>query len=261
MTYQPSYQLKLDRAAEHLQSIEAQDRIWRQGNPCRVWTEPDIQSGGKRVWAEVIKPPPLALAPVVGDCVHNLRSALDNLAFELALVHKGTKMSKRIANDSGFPIFKTSGGFNEHGKLMIRGIRPEAKEIVERLQPYNRGNVPITTSSLWWLRELSNSDKHRLPHLAVAAAHQITLISTHARSLEAAEISTEPFEDRAVIAKFDVPLGAYTEVSMQRPPTFGIVFGERSPDFTQEFGVVSTLANIQRYVTETVVPPLVRYLA
>jgi hypothetical protein len=92
--------------------------------------------------------------------------------------------------------------------------------------------------------------------------NSLCLLHTYAdTTLEAAEISTEPFEDRAVIAKFDVPLGAYTEVSMQRPPTFGIVFGERSPDFTQEFGVVSTLANIQRYVTETVVPPLVRYLA
>jgi hypothetical protein len=201
------------------------------------------------------------LAPVVGDCLHNLRSALDNLAFELALANKGTKMSKSIANDSQFPIFRTKDGFDKKGKPMIRGIHADAKTIIERLQPYNRKNLPITTSSLWWLRELSNSDKHRLPHLAVAAAHQITLISTHARSLEAAEISTEPFEGRAVIAKFDVPFGAHAEVSMQRPPTFGIVFGERSPDFTQEFGVVSTLANIQRYVTETVVPPLVRYLA
>jgi hypothetical protein len=237
MAYQPSYQLKLDRAAEHLQSIEAQDRIWRQGNPCRVWTEPDIQSGGKRVWAEVIKPPPLTLAPVVGDFLHNLRSALDNLAYELALAHKKGRMSKSIANDSGFPIFKTSGGFNEHGKPMIRGIHPDAKEIVERLQPYNRGNVPITTSSLWWLRELSNSDKHRLPHLAVAAAHQITLISTHARSLEAAEISTEPFEDRAVIAKFDVPLGAYTEVSMQRPPTYEVRYLQATPKQHQKYAI------------------------
>src|SRR5215217_1970389 len=111
MTYQPSYQLKLDRAAEHLQSIEAQERIWRQSNPCRVWTESDIQSGGKLVWAEVLKPPPITLAPVVGDCLHNLRSALDNLAYELALVHTGAKMSKSMSDKSGFPIFKDKGGF------------------------------------------------------------------------------------------------------------------------------------------------------
>ena len=103
MTYQPSYQLKLDRAAEHLKSIETQERIWRQGNPCRVWTESDIQSGGKRVWAEVIKSPPVTLAPVVGDCLHNLRSALDNLAFELALSLKGAKMSKSIATTPSSP--------------------------------------------------------------------------------------------------------------------------------------------------------------
>ena len=261
MTYQPSYQLRLDRAAEHLESIKTQARIWSQGNPCRVWTEPDLQSSYKFVWAEVLKPPPITLAPVVGDCLHNLRSALDNLAFELALAHKGAKMSKSIANNSQFPIFRTKDGFDNKSKPMIRGIHPKARTFIEGLQPYNRGNMPITTSSLWWLRELSNSDKHRLPHLAVAAAHQVTLISTHATSLSAAEISTEPFEGRAVIAKFDVPFGTYAEVNMQRPPTFGIVFGERSPDFTQGFGVVSSLANIQRYVTESVVSPLVKYLA
>ena len=107
MTYQPSYQLRLDRAAEHLQSIKSQERIWSQGNPCRVWTEPDRQSTYKFVWAEVLEPPPITLAPVVGDCLHNLRSTLDNLAFELALAYKKGKLSKSIAGNSVFPIFKS----------------------------------------------------------------------------------------------------------------------------------------------------------
>jgi hypothetical protein len=261
MTYQPSYQLRLDRAAEHVEFIKSQERIWSQGNPCRVWTEPDLQSSYKVVWAEVLKPPPITLAPIVGDCLHNLRSALDNLAYELALAHKKGRMSKSIANDSAFPIFKTKSGFGDKGKRMIRGIHPDARAFIEGLQPYNRGNRPIATSTLWWLRELSNSDKHRLPHLAVAAPYQLTLVSTHARTLDAAEISTEPFEGRTVIAKFDVPFGTYAEVSMQRPPTFGIVFGEDSPDFVQGFGVASTLTNIQRQITEMVVRPLIRYLA
>jgi hypothetical protein len=172
MSYQPSYQLRLDRAIEHLESMKSQERIWSQGNPCRVWTKPDLQSSYKFVWAEVLKPPPITLAPIVGDCLHNFRSALDNLAYELAVAHKGPKMSKSIAGDSGFPIFKTKSGFDKYGKPMIRGTHPDAKTFIEGLQPYNQGNWPITVSALWWLRELSNSDKHKLPHLAVAAAHQ-----------------------------------------------------------------------------------------
>jgi hypothetical protein len=261
MTYQPSYQLRLDRATEHLESVKSQERIWRQGNPCRVWTQTDIQSSHKLVWAEVLKPPPITLAPIVGDCLHNLRSALDNLVYELALAHKGAKMSKSIADDSGFPIFKTSGRFDKYGKPMIRGIHPDARAFIEGLQPYNRGNRPINTSTLWWLRELSNSDKHRVPHLAVATPHQLTLVSTDQRSLKAAELITEPFEGRAVIAKVPVPFGTYAEVSMQRPPTFGIAFGKHSPDFVQGFGVVNILNHIRRYITEMVVPPLIRYLA
>jgi hypothetical protein len=140
MTYQPSFQLKLDRATEHLKTIEAQEGIWRQSNPCRVWTEPDIQSGGKLVWAEVLTPPPIMLAPVVGDCLHNLRSALDNLAYELAVAPTGEPLPSNIEGKSAFPIFKTKAEFDNKSKRMIRGIHPDARTIIERLQPYNRGN-------------------------------------------------------------------------------------------------------------------------
>jgi len=226
-----------------------------------VWTEPDIQSGQNVVWAEVLKPPPITLAPVVGDCLHNLRSALDNLAFELAFAYQGPKMSKSIADDSAFPIYKTGSSFTKYGKSKIRGMHPDARTLVERLQPYNRGNKPITTSTLWCLAELSNSDKHRLPHLAVAVLEQLTLTSSHLYAFTTAEFSKDPFEDRAVIAKFGVPLGTYTEVDMQRPPTFGIAFGERSPDVVQAWGVVTMLTHLSRFVNEIVVPPLVKYLA
>jgi hypothetical protein len=261
MTYQPSYQLKLDRAAEHLETIKAQERIWRESNPCRVWTEPDIQSGGKVVWAEVLKPPPITLAPVVGDCLHNLRSALDNLAYELAVAHMKSRMSKSIAEDSGFPLYKTKSGFDRYGEPKIRGVHSDAGAIIERLQPYNRENRPGRISTLLLLSALSNSDKHRLAHLAAAAPHRFTIVGTHRGFVSAPEFFTTPFDDRAIIAKFVVPLGAYAEVSMHKPPTFGIVFGERSPELVQGHGVHRILTLISRYVNEIVVPPLVKFLA
>jgi len=107
MTYQPSFQLKIDRASIHLETLENQERAWLKSNPCRTWTKVDLQSGQHVLWAEVLKPPPATLGPIVGDCIHNLRSALDNLAFELALAYQGPRLSKSIADDSGFPIFRT----------------------------------------------------------------------------------------------------------------------------------------------------------
>ncbi len=226
-----------------------------------MWTEPDIQSGDKLVWAEVLKPPPIILAPIVGDFLHNLRSALDNLAYELAVAHKGSKMSKSIADHSGFPIFTDKVRFDKHGGPKIRCVHPDARTFIERLQPYNRRDIPVTADALWQLSVLSNSDKHQLPHFAVAAPHQFTILSTPPSDARGVEFFTEPFEDRAVIARLVIPLGAHAEVSMQRPPTFGIAFGERSPDIVQTFGVLRILTHIQRYVTERVVPPLVKDLA
>jgi hypothetical protein len=108
---------------------------------------------------------------------------------------------------------------------------------------------------------LSNSDKHRLSHLAAAAPHQFTILGTHRRNVRGVEFFTETFDDRAVIAKIVVPLGGYAEVSMQKPPTFGIAFGESSPDIIQGHGVQRILDHISRFVNEVVVPPLVKYLA
>ena len=157
-------------------------------------------------------------------------------------------------------MFRTKDGFDKKGKPMIRGIHPDAKTIIERLQPYNRGNRLGSVSALWCLSVLSNSDKQRLPHLAAAAPHQITMISNFG-SVSASEVITEQFEGRAVIAKFTVSFGAHAEVSMQRPPTFGIAFGERSPDLIQGHGVVRILTHLSRFVNEIVVPPLVKHLA
>jgi hypothetical protein len=262
MTHQPSFQLKLDRASEHLESVKAQERLWAQGNPCRVWTEFDIQSGYYRIWAEALRPPPITLAPVIGDCLHNLRSALDNLAYELALAHKGERLSRSMANDSAFPMFRTKSAFDDQGKPMIRGIRPEAKTIIEGLQPYYRGyQQDFSTSTLWWLRELSNSDKHRLPHLAVATVERITLFFSDPSAADAVEFFWPTFEDRAVVARYPAALGTYTEVDMQRPPTFGVAFGEGSPDLVQGWSVRAVLTHIRDHIAQDVVTPLLPFLA
>jgi hypothetical protein len=93
MIYQPNYQGRLDWAGQHLESLEAEERVWRESDPCRVWTEFELQSGQNVVYAEVVNPPPTKFALIVSDIVHNLRAALDNLTYELALAHQGAQLS------------------------------------------------------------------------------------------------------------------------------------------------------------------------
>ena len=82
---QYNHELKLDRAREHLASLDSEWRRWRDGEPYRFAHEADPDTGENVIRLEVLERPPPKFAVILGDCVHNLRSALDNLAYELAV--------------------------------------------------------------------------------------------------------------------------------------------------------------------------------
>ena len=79
-----SHQLKLDRASHHLACLDAKVREWTEGKPHRYVTKIDRKSHKKFVNIRLLKPPPDEFRLIIGDCLHNLRSALDSLVYELA---------------------------------------------------------------------------------------------------------------------------------------------------------------------------------
>ena len=268
MIYQPTYQRRLDWEQKHLERLEAKERGWQESRPCRVWTEFDMKSSKNLIWAEILKPPPADFPLILGDCLHNLRSALDNLAFELLTAYQKGRPSKRMSGESGFPIrrLENEESLKEFQK-MTRGMHPEAQALIKRLQPYNRGDE---NSSLLNLARLHNTDKHQLPHITVVPQpDSITFFTTDLEGLQPPdlEISWEPVESRAIIGRYSpsgrhLPLGEhYTEMDMQHPPTFRLGFGERAPDVIQGWEVASTMRRIHDFISFDVAPELIRYLA
>lgn len=167
------HERRLDRALYHLESLETETRAWGQERPYRIWADFDVNVFYKLAWLEVLEQPPADLSLIIGDCVHNLRAALDNLALELAIVFKRGRVSKSIESDSGFPIFKEQNPseFNR----MLRGINPRAKAIIEDLQPYKRGDG-LRNDYLWQLHWFDVQDKHRLPEVVFCRAVGIWLV-------------------------------------------------------------------------------------
>jgi len=72
-----------------------------------------------------------------------------------------------IAKKVQFPVTKNSQDFRS-SEWRIRDIPDGAQAEIEGLQPYNR-RQDYTPDPLWVLNELSNIDKHRLPHLTLFA--------------------------------------------------------------------------------------------
>lgn len=88
-----------------------------------------------------------------GDIVHNLRSALDHLAYQLVLVGSpGIEPSRRIE----FPIAKDLATYKAEKARKVEGMRADAIAAIDSLKPYKDGNP-----HLWRIHELDNIDKHR----------------------------------------------------------------------------------------------------
>jgi hypothetical protein len=98
--------------------------------------------------------PPIRLSAIAGDCIHNMRSALDNLVCGLALTRDCTCDCK----GSKFPFTENEADWNANSARRLPGVPWEAVEILKTVQPWYDS---LPTPPLLILNKLSNMDKHR----------------------------------------------------------------------------------------------------
>ena len=130
--------------------------------------------GAYVVTGEVVRPmtDELMWAVLLGDAIHNLRSALDHLIWQLVLLDTG----KEGSNENQFPIVSTGDRYWSTTKnggpstrdTRLRGVSEEHRAIIDACQPY-RILRPKEVEALAALRDLSNHDKHRLLHVLLFA--------------------------------------------------------------------------------------------
>jgi hypothetical protein len=166
MTVPFSVQLKLDRAKEHLQALDDAIGDYLNSDPHAIVR--NIQPSDQRLVLfefQVRIEPGERLGLIIGDCVQNVRSALDHLACRLVEANGGT-----VDDRTQFPILgkhRTDKQGHQVLPTISGGVNPSVLALVGALQPYQRGNdTPNHPLSI--LKYLSNTDKHRFLHLAVA---------------------------------------------------------------------------------------------
>jgi hypothetical protein len=106
------------------------------------------------------KPPPLYLGLILGEVIHDLRSALDQLAWQLALTHVGEEAldDPRVGNVITFPITSSPERFTSHRAAQYFD-RP-ALDLMESHQPYHNAGMRLV-NPLAIVQNWSNTDKHR----------------------------------------------------------------------------------------------------
>lgn len=158
--------LKLARAEEHLHELDDEIASYLDSEPYKIVKNVQPQDR-ELVFIEfhVTAEPDARLGVIIGDCLHNLRSALDYLACGLVERNGGT-----VTRRTQFPILirqPTDEAGTPKLPSIAGGVAPKVLEIIDESQPYkNREDAP--THPLLILRHLSNADKHRLLHPVAA---------------------------------------------------------------------------------------------
>jgi hypothetical protein len=258
--------LKINRAHEHLEHLEREIAAWFDGNKHFTHCiEPDPNEPTKldlKLTADKIPIDPFSL--IVGDIVHNIRSSLDYIAFELACANHGS-LSQEEARSSQFPILgdvdkngvSGTGPARFRSSSMIQYVSSSAQALIESVQPYHLGGK-FREHPLWILNELVNIDKHRFLHIAAASLQELN-ISKLIMSKESLRLGeTIIGEESTVVASFyNVrPIDPDTTVDMHITPKVGMAFGDGP---YRQWLVHGTLGNVHTYVAQEVLMPLWKF--
>lgn len=136
-----SWRLKIERAKKHLVELEDQVRVYSERHPYRIGWErhgnPD--SGEWLCILRITEQPDRAVSTIIGDVVHNVRSALDHLATAIAPESQEREASFPIRDVDPWNLDGRAGEkARESFQAATRGMPEEAKTIIKQLQPYSR---------------------------------------------------------------------------------------------------------------------------
>ncbi len=150
--------LKLIRAETHLEAFKAEITAYQRREPHTIVGDFELErpDGQHYVFrARIFEEPDPRWGLIAGDFTHNIRSALDYLAWQLVIL-AGNTPTKRTQ----FPIFSLPDHFTKRSGPMTEGMRPDHVTLLESLQPYHASRLEVAPLAV--LNTLSNRDKHRV---------------------------------------------------------------------------------------------------
>ena len=262
-----SAKLKLVRAAQHLDMLSGEIEAFLSREPYRAIPEDQVKRLGElqyllpyalsdaakqsecihRIYrASVVEAAPDEWGTLIGDFVHNLRSSLDHIVWQLA----SKPLGKGASFINEFPIYDEKVRYEREGIKKLRGVTNEAAlTLIESLQPYpGRHGKWSFIQPLLMLNRLSNWDKHRVLHIVgstltgwggVAPAGEEPLIVS-------AELG--PFVDQAIIGEFIMK----PDVDVKHTMSFSVAFEKEGPG--RGLPVLDSLPHLLTYMRTEVIP-------
>lgn len=160
---------KHERGVEYLQQVNAEvtEYLGSEPKPYRMRGNFERDRSEYVVVGEVTEPipDPVRWSLILGDALHNLRSALDHLVWQRVVLNTGKKGGRSnlypIATSGARYWSITKDGRQSLRDRALKGVSDEHRALIDALQPY-RAREPDKAHFLVTLQALSNQDKHRL---------------------------------------------------------------------------------------------------
>jgi hypothetical protein len=231
---------------QHRDTLDAIFKRYFQTEPAKIVREQEPASNDVFVTITPTAPIPTGISYAIGDCLQNLRSALDYLVRELVLTSNNVPTDHEI-----FPICKAPKGFKEAVRRgQLGGIHPDAVALIELMQPYNRGQN-WEKSALWILNELANTNKHRRLLLTEMRSDHVKLDAF------VAGVASRTMALKIPMFSSDTKLGPFPakipadQVQMQRQILICITFNERP---VEGYEVSETINVLTHHLVADVIP-------
>lgn len=142
---------KIARAAWHLRDLRRECRTFSDDH-FRSHHRDNAETGNREWWASCDTTALDPLSAILGDAVHNLRSALDHVYWRLVEANKQTP-----GEQTSFPIRKSADAYRNDRARIEGEIGGPAMTVMDSLKPYREGN-----EAFWRTHRLDIVDKHRL---------------------------------------------------------------------------------------------------
>jgi hypothetical protein len=245
MAYEPflSSRLKIERAKCHISELNSEIAEFLSRDPYRIIIEDGPDSGQCSWTIRVREEVPIHFPTILGDAVHNLRTALDILACDLV------RLNEQSPKDVYFPFCLKRDDFE--GAIRKRHIdraAPEVLNIIRRLEPYEDGAGYMLRA----IHDLDIIDKHQL---LIPVVHCVnipyTSFSSHFSDdqifLKLRSTHFDRVKDGTVLCY--TPITDEINVGQNLKFTFEITFGdgqslEGQPIIPQLYEVTSFIARI-----------------
>lgn len=193
---------KVRRAKQNVRDFDRVTKEFFDSKPYAIETEDHPETGEYFKRLMRLSPIDPQISAVFGDILFNLRSALDYLACQLALLGlpNGTTLNDKALKSVYFPIGDDAANYIARCKTQVVPLRPDAKKLIDEIEPYRGGKGEL----LWTIRALNDADKHRLLVTAATAVGQMRVQTGHI--LATAKAMKFPLQMAVIMAQQGGPI-------------------------------------------------------